>query len=671
MNRHCLQAYPFAHELVLPFVNQENRLCQKRLSFFISAIIGAYRTAAVRCPERKKAMDPNMTKKKYSVPSTVLYFYRYAYSASPVLARLDFLCVLCGILTPFLGILMPGVVLDMVQRGSLAAGLTVIAGAGLLMAACKALTTGVSQKLYFYENDLRARSFVSDVVLKGLRCRYEYVESEEGRALSKRVYERLLYGDSAFCYRILDIPRELLVQVVCFFLYSTILSTLSPWILLLLTAMAFLDYLIFLARNRWQLALRREFAQSDREIGYLNGAFRNPGLSKDARIFSMHGWLMDLRDKIFADRVHLEKRQNRKMILASLLQLLLRLVRNAVAYLYLIQAVLQGQISAAAFLVYIGAISGFSGFVTGIINHLSDLKLVNEDACAFRAYMDLPETDQGGEVPEALCRQPAKIEFRDVSFSYGDHPVYEHFNLTIQPGEKIALLGVNGAGKTTLVKLLCGLYEPQGGQILINGVDTATLPKKALYQLFSMVFQDPVILPYPLGSNLSFRRPEETDESRAWEALAQAGLKDFLEKEKIDLDSYMTRTAFDHGVELSGGQKQRLLLARAIYKNGNILILDEPTAALDPIAESEIYQAYADISAGRTSLFISHRLASTRFADRILFLENGKVVEDGSHEQLLALGGSYAHMFEVQSHYYKKQPDGHCHGQTRETESVS
>lgn len=600
------------------------------------------------------------TQKKYTIPSTVLYFYKYAYRSSPALAKYHFFIVLLRILLPFLGILMPGIVLGVVQRGNLPAGLAAIAGAGLLFAACNSLSGNIAQKMYFYENDLRARSLLTDVILKGLRCRYEYVESEEGRILSKQVYENLMWGDMSFSYRILDIPRDLFVNVASFLLYSSVLSTLNPWILLFLTALSLLNYRILLARNRWQLTLRREFSQSDREIGYLDGAFQNPALAKDARVFSMHGWLMDLRDDIFARRIRLEKRQNRKMILADLLQLLLAVVRNGAAYTYLIYAVLQGDISPAAFLVYFGAVTGFSGFVTGIINHCSDLKLANEDASAFRTYMDLPETDQGGEVPEALYRQPAEIEFRDVSFSYQGQPVYEHFNLTLHPGEKVALLGVNGAGKTTFVKLLCGLYEPDGGQILINGVDIASIPKKAVYGLFSVVFQDPVVLPYSLGCNLSFRRPENTDQNRAREALREAGLEPVLAKDNVSLDSYMTKLAFPDGVELSGGQKQRLLLARAIYKNGHILILDEPTAALDPIAESEIYQAYADISRGRTSLFISHRLASTRFSDRILFLENGHVTEDGTHEQLMALGGSYAHMFEVQSHYYKEEEPTHA-----------
>lgn len=339
------------------------------------------------------------------------------------------------------------------------------------------------------------------------------------------------------------------------------------------------------------------------------------------------------------------------------MQFLLNVIRNGFAYGYLIYSCLQGDISVAGFLVYFGAITGFSGFITEIVNTYSNLKLANADASCLRRFLELPEIREEGDVPEALYRQPAEIEFQDVSFSYGEQKIYEHFNLKIHPGEKIALLGVNGTGKTTLVKLLCGLYEPDEGRILINGVDISTLPRKALYSLFSVVFQEATVFPYPMGSNLSMKRPEETDENKVWEALEKAGLGELFREKGICSDSYMTRIAFEDGVELSGGQKQRFLLARALYQDGNILILDEPTAALDPIAESEIYQEYVNISRGRTSLFIFHRLASTKFSDRILFLENGKVAEEGTHRELMKLNGSYAHMFRIQSRYYNESGD--------------
>ena len=262
---------------------------------------------------------------------------------------------------------------------------------------------------------------------------------------------------------------------------------------------------------------------------------------------------------------------------------------------------------------------------------------------------------------------PPEIEFRNVSFSYGqaEPEIFRNLNLTIRPGEKIALVGANGAGKTTLVKLLCGLYEPDEGQILIGGVDRNLFPREEIYRLFSAVFQEQLILPFTVGENLAMDRAERIDGRRAWEALNKAGLGDLFRQRGIGLKSYMTKVMMENGVELSGGERQRFLLARALYKDGPILVLDEPTAALDPIAESRIYARYNQYSQGKTALFISHRLASTRFSDRIVLLEKGRIAEMGTHEELMRAQGAYAKMYEIQSSYYRgKEEDGHRNGPT-------
>ncbi len=607
----------------------------------------------------KKRKERNFGTPAYSILSNVLYFHRGLYRENPKVAAYHAVTLLGRSLLPFFGILMPGIVVSAAEGGQLFRGLLMIGLAGLVMMLCNALVSQVSGKSYFWENWFR-QILISRVVLKETRCLYKYVEYGEEKKILKRAYQCMEGGDWAVSYRMLDYPRELVVNVACFFLYSTVLGILKPWLVAVLLLLSLVNYGILRLRNNWQLAMRDQFAQSDREINYLKQASQDTEMAKDVRIFAMYDWLMEFRKKIFGERIRMERSHNRKMIAADCLQFLLNILRNGFAYGYLIYSCLQGEVSVAGFLVYFGAITGFSGFVTGIVNTYSDLKLANADASCLRYFLELPEIQEEGEVPEALYRQPAEIVFQDVSFSYGEQKVYEHFNLKIRAGEKAALLGVNGAGKTTLVKLLCGLYEPDEGKILINGVDISTVPRKALYALFSVVFQEAMVFPYPMGSNLSMKKPEETDEKRVWEALRKAGLEELFRERGIRPDSYMTKAAFEDGVELSGGQKQRFLLARALYKDGNILILDEPTAALDPIAESEIYQEYVNISRGRTSLFISHRLASTKFSDRILFLENGKVAEEGTHEELMKLGGSYAHMFEIQSRYYSES--GECEG---------
>ena len=226
-------------------------------------------------------------------------------------------------------------------------------------------------------------------------------------------------------------------------------------------------------------------------------------------------------------------------------------------------------------------------------------------------------------------------------------------NLTIHPREKLAIVGLNGAGKTTLVKLICGLLSPSEGRVLLNGDDISDFNRNKYYELFSAVFQDFSILDVTIAEEIA-QCKDNIDYQRIKECIDYAGLSDTIDKLPKGLNTHIGREVYLDGVLLSGGQMQRLMLARALYKNGPILLLDEPTAALDPLAESEIYQKYSDMANNKTSLFISHRLASTRFCDRIILIKDGGIKEEGSHEDLLKLNGEYAKLFEVQSRYYKQ-----------------
>jgi ABC-type multidrug transport system fused ATPase/permease subunit len=277
------------------------------------------------------------------------------------------------------------------------------------------------------------------------------------------------------------------------------------------------------------------------------------------------------------------------------------------------------------------------------------------DLFDIKDYLDQNEQSDSDDVistPDIVT--PPSIIFENVSFSYdnSEEPVLQDFNMEIMAGEKIALIGVNGAGKTTLVKLMCGFYQPCEGRVLINGVDTKYYLRDDLYALFSAVFQDIMILPYTLAENIALRPAAEVDGMRVADSLKRAGLWDYIESLPHGIDSMMLRITDKDGLLLSGGQQQKLLLARALYKDAPMLILDEPTAALDPIAESEIYEQYHELAQRKTALYISHRLASTRFCDRIIYLNNGQAEEVGTHDELMALDGGYAHMYEVQSHYY-------------------
>lgn len=201
--------------------------------------------------------------------------------------------------------------------------------------------------------------------------------------------------------------------------------------------------------------------------------------------------------------------------------------------------------------------------------------------------------------------------------------------------------------------MICGLIDPTNGRVLLNGTDIRCFNRKEYYRLFSAVFQEFSILDVTVAECIT-QSTDTVDERKMQRCIEQAGLADFIAELPDGLQTHVGRDVFSDGVLFSGGQTQRLMLARALYKNGPILLLDEPTAALDPIAENDIYMKYNDMTAGKTSVFISHRLASTRFCDRILFLQNGGISEEGTHESLLALGGEYAKLFEVQSRYYQE-----------------
>ena len=242
-------------------------------------------------------------------------------------------------------------------------------------------------------------------------------------------------------------------------------------------------------------------------------------------------------------------------------------------------------------------------------------------------------------------------------------PVLKDFSLHIEAGEKIALVGVNGTGKTTLVKLLCGFYRPDRGKIRVNGVDIQRCRKEDLYGLFSAVFQDLYIDPYTVAENISMANEAETNMERVEACLERVGLFKTIRSYPRHIHTYMAKS-IEEGMVLSGGQQQKLLMARALYKDAPVMILDEPTAALDPIAESETYESFHGLAGDKTVIYISHRLASTRFCDRIVFVKDGRNAESGTHEKLMDQEGEYARMFEVQSHYYRR---GGNHNEDKET----
>lgn len=311
------------------------------------------------------------------------------------------------------------------------------------------------------------------------------------------------------------------------------------------------------------------------------------------------------------------------------------------------------------FVLYMGVILGVSAYVSGIFNRIALLLQNNFIITRFREAMQQPEYDQIGTqglVPQGL----GTIRFENVSYSYPSEDenkkwALKNINLTIKPGEKLALVGENGAGKTTLVKLATGIFTPTCGDIYYDDVNVKEFKPAELYQKIAMVFQNVTIIATTLAENITCQPEGEIDYERLNWAIEKAGLSDIVARLSNGVQTQLTTYLHKDGVNLSGGENQRLMLARALYKGGEVLILDEPTAALDPLAEAAMYEKYHELTENQTAVFISHRLSSTQFCDRVVFLKEGEIVETGTHASLMQAKGAYQHMFHEQSKYYQTE----------------
>lgn len=516
-------------------------------------------------------------------------------------------------------------------------------------------------KDYVEENTLYGRITVRREIVnllnrKAATTSYPNVDDDRFRNLLTKCDE-CVSSNRAATEAIWTTLTELLTNILGFLIYVSLLSSVQPVLILVILATTAVSYFVGNFLNAYGYRHREEEAEYERHMEYLAGRAQNLSAAKDIRIFGLRSWLEDLHRKALSAYTAFHKKAESVYIWAKIVDLVLAFGRNAIAYAYLISLVLKHGLGVAEFLLYFNAVGGFSEWVSGILGGFNTLHKQSLDLSTVRECLDYDEPFQlvGGEHVEANAEGSYEIKLENVSFRYpgAEQDTLSNINFTLHPGEKVAVVGLNGAGKTTLIKLICGFLDPTEGRVLLNGTDIRRLNRVDYYTLFSAVFQNFSLLAGTIAQNVA-QSVENIDLEWVRQCVEKAGLRQKIESLPSQYDTYLNREVYEEAILLSGGETQRLMLARALYKNAPVVVLDEPTAALDPIAESEMYQKYNEMTSGKSSIYISHRLASTRFCDRILLIENKGICEEGTHEELLHLGGRYAELYEVQSKYYQE-----------------
>lgn len=526
-----------------------------------------------------------------------------------------------------------------------------------------AILSGINKFLtkFIYHQKFRMNTFyLKRVALKGLTTDYINQENSVFRKLQTESF-LCCNGNYSPLSNLYDTLIELVTSILGLSVFWVILMQLNQGILLFLIATTLLSYVLNQKIIKWMEEHNQERIGYQQRINYMNTISGDIRSAKDIRLYRMAVWFSGLYQENRNGLAGYYQRLTGKIFGVAVYDSGLALLRESIAYLYLLYLVWNNQITVADFVLYFSVVTGFSAWLGNIFSQISSLRQINLKINYFRSYLEYPDTfrrDGGLRCPSDAG--PKVIELKNVSYKYEGAEQYALHNLSLKiaPGRHIAIVGLNGAGKTTLVKLLCGLIDPTEGQVLYDGIDLREYNRTDFYRQFSAVFQQYSIMPVSIEEIVSETPSEHTDSNRVRHCLTAAGLWDKIGQLPDGVKSQFGKTIHDNGIELSGGEVQKLLFARALYKDAPVILLDEPTAALDPVAESNLYENYNKISAGKTTVFISHRLASTSFCDRILLLENGAVCEEGTHNELLGLKGAYYKLFEMQAKYYRENPVG-------------
>jgi len=591
-------------------------------------------------------------KKKRSVMGNIIFIIKLACQWDSKIIGYFFLSTLVSASLPFISILTPKLLVDELMGAS---RLVLIAG---ILATSFILASILGYFKSYLEGAHGPRlmniSFSFTSLIKEKSLKMDYKLTEDPRVLNQiEVAQKAAFGSIDVIRRIFSI----VASGVTFMGLAAIILTLHPLILLYLSLNVLLVFYLMSRAKKYEHDQKTEVADLNRKASYLYDLMYDFKYGKDIRLYGLDQWIVNKYRSTKDQEYKVLKRIKGKYLKANMLESIILLSREGLVFSYIIYQMLASEIGVGSFMMYLAAVTAYSVWMTNI---LDDLTFLNNHSLYISDYRDFIETDPG-EADRTYLPLPLaedyEVEFRQVSFKYPRSETYiiKDFNLKIQARKKLAIVGTNGAGKTTLVKLLAGLYEPDEGAVLLNGIDIRNFHREAYYKLISVVFQEINIFAFSLADNVTFKQGSPLDQAKINQCLQEVGLADKVASYDKGLATPLLKVLDKDGVEMSLGESQKLAMARALYKDGPLMILDEPTAALDAIAESRTYQQFNDMVEGKLAIFISHRLSSTKFCDEIIYMEAGKIYERGHHDNFMKAGGKYADMYRIQASYYREE----------------
>ena len=602
------------------------------------------------------------TKESYSWFSNILFNMKSCRKWDTKLFYYQLLPVVPGVLATYLGLLIPSELLrGLENRWAYEQLILYIFALSFGMLICNMLEKGMSE--YIYRNSPTLTMYYETCCYeKIMKLDYHLLQNSESSKLIGNVWNVLRneYGTRTS----ISVVPAILSSLLSVLWYGFMIGRNSWLIIVLAVFHALINVkIINWLRNR-QKGYHEEIGKYAKQTAYISRQSMDLRAGKDIRIYQMQEWFLTKYEEALGGMDGIYKKIHNGNFFKAIIDALILFLLNGFSYIYLIILLGKGEITVSVFVLQIGLIGSFSSALKLLMNRILSLNKINISLSYIRSFLNMAEDVNwsegvGGERISRIKQDGMRIELKDVSYCYPGEtePTLSNINLTIAPGERLALIGLNGAGKTTLVKLLCGFYRPTKGEILINNIPISGFSKAEYFELVTVMFQDSTLLPLTLDKNLTGETSDQIDRNQLRWAFEISGFLQKYESLPEQGDTLLVREANKEALDFSGGERQKMLFARALYKEAPLMILDEPTAALDPIAENQIYQNFAEAAKGRTCVYISHRLSSTRFCDRILLMENGQIAEEGTHDELLEKNGCYAKLYEVQSKYYKEQEE--------------